>query len=47
MLEVPGTKIEYLRNLRKGLKKINKPKTKTFLAQVGFRIDESGNIIKI
>ena len=47
MLEVPGTKIEYLRNLRKGLKKINKPKTKTFLEQVGFRIDKSGNIIKI
>ena len=47
MLEVPGTKIEYLKNLRKGLKKINKPKTKTFLEQVGFRIDKSGNIIKI
>ena len=47
MLEVPGTKIEYLRNLRKGLKKITKPKTKTFLEQVGFRIDKSGNIIKI
>ena len=47
MLEVPGTKIEYLRNLRKGLKKINKPKTKTFLEEVGFRIDKSGNIIKI
>ena len=24
-----------------------KPKTKTFLEQVGFRVDESGNIIKI
>lgn len=47
MLEVPGTKIEYLRNIRKGLKKINKPKTKTFLETIGFKVNKDGNIIKI
>ena len=43
MLEVPGTKEEYLKNLKEGLKKIKRPrptkeKEKTFLETVGFKI---------
>jgi hypothetical protein len=42
MLEVPGTKEQYLKNLKEGLKKIKRPrptkKRKTFLETVGFRI---------
>ena len=47
MLEVPGTKEQYLKNLKEGLKKIKRPhkkgtakkeKDKTFLETVGFKI---------
>ena len=47
MLEVPGTKEEYLKNLKEGLKKIKRPhkkgtakkeKEKSFLETVGFKI---------
>jgi hypothetical protein len=43
MLKVPGTKEQYLKNLKEGLKKIKRPrptkeKEKTFLETVGFKI---------